>query len=199
MVKVEALISERFSQSIELKKQVLSDPIAIAAVESFAREMAETLERGACVFFAGNGGSAADSQHLAAELVSKFYIERQGFSSEALTVNTSIMTAIGNDYSFERIFARQLEARAKPGDLFVGISTSGNSANIVAAFETARRMGLRCVGMTGEGGGKIASLCDVLVAVPSLDTPRVQEIHILVGHIACEYAEKRMCSRKESL
>ena len=137
-------------------------------------------------------GSAADAQHLAAELVSKFYLERKGLASEALNANTSILTAIGNDYDFNRVFARQLEANARKGDVFVGLSTSGNSANILEALSYCKNNGVLSIGFTGETGGKMNDLCDLMLKVPAKDTPRVQESHIMIGHILCELVEKEL-------
>ena len=137
----------------------------------------------------GNGGSAADSQHLAAEFVGRFQKERAGLPAIALTVDTSILTAVGNDYGYDKVFVRQVQALARPGDVLVGISTSGNSANVVEAIELAKSMGVFCVGMTAEGGGKMKLLCDECIAVPAKVTARAQEMHILIGHILCELVD----------
>jgi D-sedoheptulose 7-phosphate isomerase len=144
------------------------------------------------VFFAGNGGSAADAQHLAAELESRFYLEREALASEALNTNTSVITAIGNDYNFDRIYARQIEANASRDDIFVGLSTSGNSVNIIEALVTSAANGLKTIGFTGESGGKMESLCCIIIKVPSNDTPRIQESHIMIGHIICEIVEREL-------
>ena len=160
-----------------------------AMIPDIARlaELAQAaLVGGGKILFMGNGGSAADSQHLAAELVGRFQKERRGLASIALTTDTSILTSVGNDYGFEQIFSRQVEALCRPGDVLVGISTSGNSANVVRAIEAGKQLGAVTVAMTGEGGGKLASLCDLTLAVPSRVTARVQEAHILIGHILCE-------------
>ena len=185
-------ISRIMRDSIEVKERILGDRAILEQIGKTAELFVKCYRNGGRVFFAGNGGSAADAQHLAGELVSKFFIEREGIPSEALNCNTSIMTAIGNDYSFDRIYARQLEANGKKGDVFVGLSTSGNSGNIVAALESCRKAGITSVGMTGEGGGKMAGLCDILIAVPAKITPRVQESHITIGHIVCEIAEAEL-------
>lgn len=139
--------------------------------------------------FCGNGGSAADSQHLAAEFVGRFQKERAGLPAIALTVDTSILTAVGNDYGYDKVFVRQVQALARPGDVLVGISTSGNSANVVEAVELAKSMGVFCVGMTADGGGKMNLLCDECIAVPAKVTARAQEMHILIGHILCELVD----------
>lgn len=157
-----------------------------------AQMMTECLKAGGQIFFCGNGGSAADAQHLAAEFVGRFLKERRALPAQALSVNTSILTAIGNDYGYERVFARQVEAMGKPGDILVGITTSGNSPNILAAALAARAGGLKVIGMTGEGGGKLADDCDLLLAVPSKSTPRIQEMHILIGHSFCQMVEEAL-------
>ena len=134
----------------------------------------------------GNGGSAADAQHIAAELSGRYKKERKGVAGLALTTDTSALTAIANDYAFENVFARQVEALAKKGDLIIGISTSGNSDNVIRAFQKGREMGCKTIGLTGKGGGKFNGQCDLNVIVPSDDTPRIQEMHILIGHIICQ-------------
>ncbi len=161
----------------------------VAPVVAAARLIERCLRDGGKVMFCGNGGSAADAQHLAAELMGRFLADRTPMASVALTVDSSALTAIGNDYGFDKIFARQVRGLARVGDVLVGISTSGNSANIVAAFETAREMGVRTVALTGGGGGKIATLADLIIAAPSLSTPRIQELHIAIGHTICELVE----------
>ncbi len=158
----------------------------IPDIARFAELIQATLSRGGKVLFMGNGGSAADSQHLAAELVGRFQTERRGLAAIALSTDTSILTSVGNDYGFERVFSRQVEALCRPDDLLVGISTSGNSANVLKAIEEGKKIGAVTVAMTGEGGGKLAAICDLTLAVPSRVTARVQEAHILIGHILCE-------------
>lgn len=138
---------------------------------------------------AGNGGSAADAQHIAGELVSRFAFDRPGLSAIALTTDSSIITSIGNDYGFEKLFARQVQAHGKTGDVFIGYSTSGKSPNILRAFEEARKQGLVCIGMTGNHGGPMQALCDYLLEVPSNDTPKIQEGHLVLGHILCGLME----------
>jgi D-sedoheptulose 7-phosphate isomerase len=158
-------------------------------LESIARAMSSALHAGNQILWCGNGGSAGDSQHLAAEIVGRFRRERRGLPSVALTTDTSILTAIANDYGYEAVFSRQVEALGRPGDLLVGISTSGNSRNVVAALEVAKRHGMTTVAFTGVGGGSMASLADYLFAVGSLDTARIQEAHILAGHMLCDWLE----------
>lgn len=151
------------------------------------------LQAGRTLFFCGNGGSAADSQHLAAELVVRFTRERRGMAAVALTTDTSILTACGNDYGYERVFARQVEALGRAGDVLIAFSTSGNSANVLAAVRQAREQGLATVALTGAAGGELAALCDAGIAVPSPVTARIQEGHILVGHWLCDELERRHC------
>jgi len=158
-------------------------------LEGIARTMAAALHRGNQILWCGNGGSAGDSQHLAAEIVGRFRRERRGLPSIALTTDTSILTSVANDYGYEMVFSRQVEAIAKPGDVLVGISTSGNSRNVVAALETAKLHGVTTVAFTGEGGGRMGALADHLFAVSSRDTARIQEAHILAGHMLCDWLE----------
>lgn len=161
----------------------------VAPVIRAARIIERCLRAGGKVMFCGNGGSAADAQHLAAELMGRFLADRAPMASVALTVDTSALTAIGNDYGFEEVFARQVRGLGRPGDVLVGISTSGNSANVVAAFEAARAIGIDTIALTGGGGGKMALAATHLINVPSLSTPRIQEMHIAVGHTICELVE----------
>ena len=177
--------------------------VSIAAKQALARKDYETvqamadaivasLEEGGKVLLMGNGGSAADAQHLAAELVSRFYKERAGLPAIALTVNTSVLTAVANDYAYDRVFERQVEALARPGDVVVGISTSGNSPNVLKAVERARAMGCMTMGMTGRKGGRLADLVELCFRAPTDDTPRIQEVHITAGHIVCQLVEDAM-------
>ena len=149
-------------------------------------------QKGNSVYFAGNGGSAADAQHLAAEFSGRFYKDHKALPSEALHCNTSYLTAVANDYSYDVIYSRLLEGLAKPGDVLIGISTSGNSGNIVKAFEKCKELNVSTIGFTGSNGGKMKELSDLLLNVPSNDTPRIQESHILIGHIICELVEKNL-------
>jgi D-sedoheptulose 7-phosphate isomerase len=163
----------------------------VPKIEQAARMMIECIEVGGKIMFAGNGGSAADAQHFAAELVNRFKKDRRPMAGLALTTDTSVITAIGNDYSFDEIFAKQIIGLGRAGDLFIGISTSGNSQDIIRAMETARDMGIATIALTGEGG-KIRALAGCTIAIPSGNTPRVQEMHILLGHILCELLENAL-------
>ena len=155
-------------------------------VGRLAEKLWSCLANGGKILWMGNGGSAADSQHLAAELVGRFQTERRGLASIALTTDTSILTSVSNDYSYEQVFARQVEALCRPEDVLIGISTSGNSANIVSAIQRGKEIGATTIGLTGEGGGQLKTLCDLTLAIPSKTTARVQEAHILIGHMLCE-------------
>jgi len=155
-------------------------------------KITECLERGNKILICGNGGSAADSQHFAAELVGRFKLERKGLPAIALTTDTSILTAIGNDYGFDQIFERQVEALGKEGDILVGISTSGNSENVIRAVKKAKEIGIYTIGLLGKSGGKLKDLVDLSLVVPSNNTPRIQECHVLIYHIVCEEVEKRL-------
>ena len=183
-------VAQQISESITVKEAMLNDAELIAAVESIAALIVETYRNGGKVLLAGNGGSAADAQHIAAELVSRFTFDRPALPAMALTTDTSILTAISNDYGYDSLFSRQLEASAKPGDVFIAISTSGNSPNIVRALETANDIGVVAVGLTGATGGEMADLCRYCVNIPSTDTPRIQEGHITIGHILCASTEQ---------
>ncbi len=182
-------IKEIINESIKVKQALLEDLELVKRIEQTANAIIECYRRGGRVYFCGNGGSAADSQHLAAELSGRFYFDRPALAAEALHVNTSYLTAVANDYGYERVFARAVEAFCTGGDVLIGLSTSGNSANILRAFETAKSKGVTLVALTGRGGGKMADLCDILLNVPSEDTPRIQESHIMIGHILCEIVE----------
>jgi len=166
-----------------------------ALLERIAAQMTRAILDGNKVLWCGNGGSAADSQHLAAELMGRFRRERCGLPSIALTTDTSILTAIGNDYGYERVFQRQVEALCVKGDVVVGISTSGNSKNVCAALEAALEIGAFTVALTGEGGGNMAAVADITLSVQSTDTARIQEGHILCGHMLCDWVELSVCER----
>lgn len=185
-------ISKSIQDSIQAKQAILDNPTFLANIEAAAKMMVASLRQGGKIHFCGNGGSAADAQHLAAELSGRFYFDRPPLNAEALHCNTSYLTAVGNDYGYDLIFSRLLKGTAKKGDIIVGISTSGNSKNIINAFEVAREMGVSIIAMTGETGGKMKDYADVLLNVPSKDTPRIQESHILIGHIICELVETEM-------
>lgn len=188
-------IKEIIQSSIAVKALVLDDENLLADTLKAANTIIDCYRKDGKVLFCGNGGSAADAQHLAAELSGRFYYDRAPLNAEALHVNTSFLTAVGNDYSFDEVYARMIYAAGKPGDVLVALSTSGNSANIVKAAAAAREKGLIVVGMTGATGGKLNSLCDLLLNIPSSDTPRIQESHIMVGHIICELVESELFPR----
>ncbi len=185
-------IQQAIQDSIEVKQDILNSTEFVGKIQQAINLVVEAYKNGKKVLFCGNGGSAADAQHLAAELSGRFYYDRKPLYAEALHVNTSYLTAVANDYSYEDIFARILEAEGGEGDILVGISTSGNSSNVLKAFEVAKRKGMHTIAFTGNGGGKMADKSDVLLAVPSKDTPRIQESHIMIGHIICEMVEKAL-------
>ncbi len=182
-------ITDIIKASIDVKQQLLNDEALVQQIHTVTEVITKAFQRGNAVYFAGNGGSAADAQHLAAEFSGRFYKDRKALPSDALHCNTSYLTAVANDYSYDVIYARLLEGLAKPGDVLVGISTSGNSGNIVKAFEMAKTIGVTTIGFTGQKGGQMKDLGDYLINVPSNTTPRIQESHILVGHIICELVE----------
>ncbi len=187
-------IKNIISASIAVKQLVLADAPILDTTTKVVNMMVSAFAAGRRMYFAGNGGSAADAQHLAAEFSGRFYKDRHALPAEALHCNTSYLTAVANDYSFNEIYARLIQGIAEKGDVLVGLSTSGNSANIVRAFEVAREKGVVTVGFTGEDGGKMKPLSDYLFDIPSKVTPRIQESHILLGHIVCELVEKAFFS-----
>ncbi|MBN3033657.1 MAG: D-sedoheptulose 7-phosphate isomerase [Candidatus Saganbacteria bacterium] len=182
-------IENELKASIETKEQVLQN--LVPQIEKAARLMTDALKAGNKIMFFGNGGSAADAQHLAAELISRFMLERRSLPAIALTTDTSIITAVGNDYLFDNIFARQIEGLAKQGDIAFGLSTSGNSKNVIAGLEKAKQLGCRTIGLTGQGG-KIGALAELALKVPATVTPRIQESHITIGHILCHLIEQEL-------
>jgi len=190
-----ALARQRILESISLKNDLLKDVVYPEAVSAAAAAMSQAIRQGNKILFFGNGGSAADAQHLAAELVGRYLRERPALPAIALTTNTSVLTAIANDYAYEQVFARQIEALGNRGDVAIGITTSGNSSNVLRAMETASTKGLVTIGLTGATGGKLRALVAHCLCVPSTDTPRIQECHILTGHILCEIVESqcRLC------
>lgn len=185
-------IQESIEQSIAVKQAILDNPDFMTRIEEAAGIMIESLKAGGKIHFCGNGGSAADAQHLAAELSGRFYFDRPPLNADALHCNTSYLTAVGNDYGYDVIFSRLIQGTGKKGDVLVGISTSGNSKNILKAYETCREMGIKTISFTGETGGSMKNLSDVLLNVPSKDTPRIQESHIMIGHIICELTESAL-------
>jgi len=185
---VNQLIEQRLQDHLAVLRALMGSDLP-QKLEQCAERVKKVLAEGHKVLFCGNGGSAADSQHLAAEFVGRFQRERKGLPAIALTVDTSILTAVANDYGYDTVFARQVQALGEPGDVLVGISTSGNSKNVLLAVEEAKNKGMFCIGMTAEGGGKMADACDICLAVPSRVTARAQEMHILLGHILCELVD----------
>lgn len=180
--------------SIETKQAVLENTSLLNTIENVIDTIVTTFKSGKRVYFCGNGGSAADAQHLAAEFSGRFYKDRFALPADALHCNTSYLTAVANDYSFDEIYARLVNGIGNSGDVLVGLSTSGNSANIVKAFEEAKTKSIITIGFTGQDGGKMKSLSDYLINVPATDTPRIQESHILIGHIICQLVEEKYFS-----
>ena len=184
-------IKRIITESATVKNKLLTDKNLIKTIEDITQLIVKAFKNGKRIYFCGNGGSAADAQHLAAEFSGRFYTDRDALPAEALHCNTSYLTAVANDYSFEMVYSRLIKGIANKGDVLVGLSTSGNSGNILKAFETAREKGVITIGFTGETGGKLKPLSDFLINVPSKDTPRIQEAHILLGHIVCQLVEEQ--------
>ena len=189
-------IKDIVAASIAVKQQVWANETLLQTVEAITEVITKAFQQGNKVLFCGNGGSAADAQHLAAEFSGRFYIDRDALPAEALHANSSYLTAVANDYSYDVIYSRLIKGLGNKGDVLVGLSTSGNSKNIVLAFEQAKSNGMITVGFTGAGGGKMKDLSDYLVNVPSTDTPRIQEAHILLGHIICQLVEENYFGNK---
>jgi len=190
------LIENRIQDAIDLKEKFLKDSHLIQQIHEAAGMIVQAYRSGNKTLFCGNGGSAADAQHLAAELSGKFYLDRLPIHAEACHVNSSFMTAVSNDYGFDKTYSRYIQAVGKKGDVLVAISTSGNSENVFQAICQAREIGFACVVLTGSTGGKMAEKADILIKVPSDDTPRIQEMHILIGHIICELVENELFGEK---
>jgi len=178
--------------SIQVKQEIMNDLNLLSVISQVADVIVDAFKNDKKVLLCGNGGSAADAQHIAAELSGRFYLDRPPLFAEALHVNTSYLTAVANDYSYDDVFARLVLAKGRAGDVLIGISTSGNSMNVVKAIETANSIGMITVGMTGMDGGKMKDICKYIINVPSKDTPRIQEAHIMIGHIICEIVERRL-------
>jgi D-sedoheptulose 7-phosphate isomerase len=187
MSKIRSIIEN----SIAVKQQILADPELLSVIEKVVDVIVNAFKNGNRVYFCGNGGSAADAQHLAAEFSGRFYTDRKALPAEALHCNTSYLTAVANDYGYDQVYARLIEGIAEKGDILVGLSTSGNSPNITRAFETAAQQGMITIGFTGLSGGQMRSLSNYLINIPSTDTPRIQESHIMVGHIICQLVEEK--------
>jgi D-sedoheptulose 7-phosphate isomerase len=185
-------IKNLIEASVAVKQQVLADEALQQRIDEAVKVIAAAFNNGNKVLFCGNGGSAADAQHLAAEFSGRFYKDRKALPAEALHCNTSYLTAVANDYSYDVIYSRIIEGIANTGDVVVGLSTSGNSGNILKAFEVARTKGVKTIGLTGASGGKMKEVSDILLNVPSSDTPRIQESHIMIGHIICQLVEEQV-------
>ncbi|WP_283685876.1 D-sedoheptulose 7-phosphate isomerase [Dysgonomonas sp. Marseille-Q5470] len=191
-MELEQIITEHIRKSISVKESILSNPAIMASIKDAATATVDAYKRGKKTLIAGNGGSAADAQHIAGEFVSRFYFDRPGIPSIALSTDTSIITAIGNDYGFDRLFERQVHAQGSEGDIFIGLTTSGNSENIVRALHACKEKGIKSIILTGKSGGKASDLCDICIKVPSEETPRIQESHILIAHIICCIVEEEL-------
>ncbi|EIP5774965.1 D-sedoheptulose 7-phosphate isomerase [Campylobacter jejuni] len=192
MENLNSYIKGHFTDSILVKEQILKDENLITLIKNASLEVIKAYKNGNKTLLAGNGGSAADAQHIAGEFVSRFYFDRPGIASIALTTDTSVLTAIGNDYGYENLFARQVQAQGVKGDVFIGISTSGNSKNILKALEFCKQKEIISIGLSGASGGAMNELCDYCIKVPSTCTPRIQEAHILIGHIICAIVEEEL-------
>jgi D-sedoheptulose 7-phosphate isomerase len=195
-MQIKDIIKQCIRNSVELKQKLLESPVLLADVEKASLAIIKAFRAKHKLLLAGNGGSAADAQHLAAEFVNKFNFDRPGLPALALTTDTSILTSVGNDSSFVRVFARQISALGNEGDVFIGISTSGKSLNIVEALNAARQKKIVTIGMTGASGSLMKDLCDIYICVPSEETPRIQETHILIGHIICSIVEEELFGKK---
>lgn len=189
---IRTTIIQQITESISVKESLLSSPTIIQSIEDSANLITNAYKEGFKTLIAGNGGSAADAQHIAGEFVSRFYFDRPGIPSIALSTDTSILTAIGNDYGFDKLFERQIQAQGVAGDIFIGITTSGNSENIISALSACHEKGIKSIILTGGSGGKTSEICDICIKVPSFDTPRIQESHILIGHIICCIVEEKL-------
>ena len=190
--KMKNYIKNQIKESYETKQTIYSDDALLNKIELVAKECVKIYKGYNKTILAGNGGSAADAQHIAAEMVGRYGFNRPSLPSLALTTDTSVLTAIGNDYGYDYLFSRQLEGMGQEGDLFIGISTSGNSVNIIKAFQTAKDKGITTVALVGRDGGKMAKIADIALVIPSDSTPRIQESHILIGHILCDIIEKEI-------
>lgn len=185
-------IITQFRNSIAIKESILEDIKILTQIKNSASIISNAYKNGFKTMIAGNGGSAADAQHMAGEFVSRFNFDRPGLPSIALTTDTSIITAIGNDYGYEKVFSRQIEAQGTSGDIFIGISTSGNSKNILEGIRKCKEKNIFAIGLTGKSGGEMAKLCNICIQVPSNETPRIQEVHLLIEHIICGIVEENL-------
>jgi D-sedoheptulose 7-phosphate isomerase len=194
-----SFLQDQIEESIKVKKRLLNNKELTNNIENACKICFNCYLESHKLLIAGNGGSAADSQHIAGELVSKFYFDRPALPALALTTDTSILTAIGNDYGYQYLFSRQIEGNGNRGDVFLAISTSGNSKNLIKAIEVSKNKGIAVIGLTGENGGKMGELCDVILKIPSQETPRIQECHILIGHLICSHIEKEVFKSYKTL
>lgn len=189
---MQEIIKNHIKESVELKQRLLESPALLSGIEKSARAIISAFKDKKKLLLAGNGGSAADAQHITAEFVNRFKFDRKGLPAISLTTDTSILTSIGNDYGFEKLFSRQIDAIGNSGDVFIAISTSGNSSNIIKALEACREEKITTIGLTGCAGGRMNDMCDICIIVPSDETPRIQEVHILIGHIICSIVEEEL-------
>lgn len=198
-IAIKSFLRQQLEESAAVKQALLNDADVLRSLTQVTQVCIAAYQNGNKTLIAGNGGSAADAQHIAAEFVSRFYFDRPGLPSIALTTDTSILTAIGNDYGYANLFKRQLQANSKPGDVFIGISTSGTSANIIEAIKSCNDLGVISVGLTGADGGEMKALCDHCLQVPTNSTPRIQEAHILFGHALCAAVEATLFKPKKTV
>jgi len=192
-------IKDQIFSSVRTAEKIAESDQIVALINDAANAIVSAIQNQGKVLIAGNGGSAADSQHIAAEFVNRFYFDREGLPAIALTTDTSVLTAIGNDYSFNRVFSRQINSFGNKGDIFLALSTSGNSVNIIEALNECRTRGITTIGFTGSSGGKMNGLCDIHLKVPSDETPRIQEMHILIAHIICGIVEETLFKKPDSV
>ena len=190
------LVVKNFRDSVNLKQKILTDENVLNVIVDVSKIMIKTFKNGGKLLFCGNGGSAADAQHLAAEFSGRYYFDRPPLYAEALHVNTSYLTAVANDYSYNEVFSRIVNAMGSKNDILIALSTSGNSYNVIKALKMAKSKGLLTVGLTGKGGGKMKSFCDFIIEIPSSNTPRIQECHMLIGHSLCEIVENKLFQKK---
>jgi len=189
---MDKIIKQILNESIKVKNKIVDDPSLVAQIRKVSSVIIEAYRKKNKVILFGNGGSAADAQHIAGELVNRLHLEREALPAIALTTDSSVLTSIANDYDYSRIFARQVEALAKEGDVVIGVSTSGNSVNVIEAVKVAKEKGAKTIGFTGRGGAKLAKLVDFVISVPSEETPRIQESHITIFHIICYLVEREL-------
>jgi len=199
VIQMQINIKKQIKDSIALKMNLLDDQSGLSGIEEAIKTITNAFRNKHKIMLAGNGGSAADAQHIAGELVNRFNFDRPGLPAIALTTDSSVLTAIGNDHGFSKLFARQIEALGNTGDVFVGISTSGNSPDIIEALKTCKEKHILTIGLTGLKGGLMKGMCDICICVPSEDTPRIQEVHILIGHIICSIVEEDLFGQFKSL